>query len=300
MNRFEKNARVCFIGDSITHGHTYIAHIAAYYGAQFPDDRIRFYNTGISGASVGTMLDVFEIDIAPTHPTHAVIMLGVNDSGRDLLAGGCTPETYVVLRENLARYKERMHTLCTRLSDIGASIVLVTPPPIDEYGDHPTTPLPGSYALMLSYAEFLRAYATEHGYPLCDLFAYLTEASLSETLYREDRIHPTPRGHYHMAKGFLAFQGLTLPEEQPIPASMQRWCHNVGIHRNLRAAEYMLLHDYHLPPEAAVARAEALLAGGTLTAYFSNLCQCYIENKPREQALYAEILLDMEQNFKKN
>ncbi len=298
MTRFPDNARVCFIGDSITHGHTYLAHIAAFYQAHFPAANINFYNTGISGASVGTALDVFDIDIAPMRPTHAVVVLGVNDSGRDCLAGGRKPEVFRTLKRNFENYQANMARLCARLEEIGAEILLCTPFPIDEYGDHPTTPLPGSYALMLSYAEFVRAYAKEHGYAVCDYLAYLTEACQTEVLYREDRIHPTPRGHYHIAKCFLAAQGLTLGEEEPIPAYMERWCRNVGIHRNLRAAEYMLIRDYHRSAENGIARIRELLAEGTMNEYFVGLSRCYIENKPRESAILEEILLDMEQNFK--
>ncbi len=296
---FPKNARVCFIGDSITHGHTFVAHIAAYYNEHLPDRNINFYNTGISGASVRTALDVFDIDITPTAPTHAVIMLGVNDSGRDLLSDGCTPEAFAQLRRNFEGYKDNMAQLCKRLANIGADIILCTPVPIDEYGSHPTATLPGGYALMLSYAEFVRAYAKEHGYAVCDYFAYITEMCISETLYREDRIHPTPRGHYHMAKCFLASQGLELGEEAPIPAYMEDWCRNVGIHRNLRAAEYMLIRSYTLSPKESIARINDLLAGGTLNEYFTNLSRCYVENKLREDEIRDAMYQATAQNFKK-
>lgn len=299
MNRFPDNARVTFIGDSITHGHTYVAHIAAHYRANFPDAKVNFYNTGISGASVRTALDVFDIDIAPTRPTHAVVVLGVNDSGRDALAAGRSIDTFRALKNNFDRYKANMASLCSRLEDLGAEIILCTPFPVDEYGNHPTTPLPGSYALMLSYAEFVRAFAKEHGYALCDFFAYMTEACQTEVLYHEDRVHPTPRGHYYIAKGFLAFQGLDLGEETPIPADMARWCRNVGIHRNLRAAEYMLIQSYTLSVEEGIAKINALLAGGTLNEYFTGLSRCYVENKPHEDEILAEINADTECGFKR-
>lgn len=51
--------------------------------------------------------------------------------------------------------------------------------------------------------------------PLCDYHTAVTKAMQSGSLYAPDGVHPTERGHYLMAKTFLASQGLTIDEEAP-------------------------------------------------------------------------------------
>ena len=77
MKRFPDNARVCFVGDSITANNTYVAHIAGFYKDNLPDAHVEFYNCGISGATLKTTLAVFDEDIAPFEPTHIVLMSAV-------------------------------------------------------------------------------------------------------------------------------------------------------------------------------------------------------------------------------
>ena len=87
MNRFPNGARVCFIGDSITHNNLFLAHIVAFYREHFADAKVEFYNCGISGGTLTTTLNCFDEDILPYNPTHAVIMIGINDSDRNALIG---------------------------------------------------------------------------------------------------------------------------------------------------------------------------------------------------------------------
>ena len=80
MNRFPDHARVVFIGDSITCGGIWIAHIYDYYLRHFPKSDIRMYNAGISGGSTTSALEYYDRGNGENYkPTHAVIMLGMND-----------------------------------------------------------------------------------------------------------------------------------------------------------------------------------------------------------------------------
>ena len=87
-----ENSRLAFIGDSLTHANNYPSRVIDYYRKNFHNLHVTFRNCGISGASVPTILRFFEEDILPFHPTHATIMLGVNDSWRDLLGSPRTEE----------------------------------------------------------------------------------------------------------------------------------------------------------------------------------------------------------------
>jgi type I restriction-modification system DNA methylase subunit len=82
MSRFPNGARVCFIGDSITHNNLHVSHVVDYYREHFADAKVEFYNCGISGGTLTTTLNCFDEDIPLYNPTHAVIMIGINDSAR--------------------------------------------------------------------------------------------------------------------------------------------------------------------------------------------------------------------------
>ena len=80
LRRFEDNARVCFMGDSITHQNRYLAHIVSYYREHFPEAKVEFYNCGIAGGTLKTMFQTFDIDTINYKPTHVVLMIGVKNS----------------------------------------------------------------------------------------------------------------------------------------------------------------------------------------------------------------------------
>ena len=46
--QFKDGDRVCFIGDSITHGGSYHSNVYLYYLTRFPDREFRVWNKGIS------------------------------------------------------------------------------------------------------------------------------------------------------------------------------------------------------------------------------------------------------------
>lgn len=243
MNRFPDGARVCFVGDSITHNNRYIAHIAAYYRRHFPEAKVEFYNCGISGALLRCTLACFDEDIRPYNPTHVVLMMGVNDSNRTALKEKTGDEKYEAIEAAFDRYKERLNTFCGLVKDMGAQLTLCTPMPYAEYMDSDEEPLRGGYALILAYADYLRGFAKENGYPLCDYHAYATRVMQTETITRPDRVHPTERGQYHMAKRFLSFQGFDLGEEKPLPADVAKWHEVVQDVRATIAAEHFVMHD---------------------------------------------------------
>ena len=118
MNRFPNGARVCFIGDSITHNNLFLAHIVSFYREHFADAKVEFYNCGISGGTLTTTLNCFDEDILPYNPTHAVIMIGINDSDRNALIGA-KEHKYYSLERAYNNYKTNLEMLCKRLEGIG-------------------------------------------------------------------------------------------------------------------------------------------------------------------------------------
>ncbi len=293
MSRFPDGARVCFIGDSITHSNMHLAHIVAYYREHFRDAKVEFYNCGVSGGAVGTVLGFFDEDVALYNSTHAVIMIGINDSNRNAL-NGPAEHKYTALKTAFEKYKTNLSILCEKLEKMGVKITLCTPTPYAEYIESTEPVLRGGSALMLGYAEYIKAFAKEQGYPVCDYHSYITKALQTEDIYRPDHVHPTDRGQYHMAKCFLAFQGFDIGDEKPLPQDVQKWHETVGKIRDVYATEYNVIRVltgfkmecYGLTNEDRAAKIKEYLdneQNDPYVDYFKDLCSKYQPYKAQQQ-----------------
>ena len=305
MKRFPKDARVCFLGDSITHGNNFVTRIIAYYQKHFPEDHVKFWNCGVSGGSAGSGLLYLEDDLLRHNPTHVAIMLGVNDSCRTELDKPDSPEKTAVLDGALSGYTEKMNRLCDILREHNIEVILCTPAPYAEFyetGDHP---LPGGHALILRYAETVRKLAHERNLDVVDYHARLSELYLDEALFNPDHVHPNDKGHYRMAECFLRAQGLWADEYQSIDdvirdAGLDEWHTLVGKLRDLYAGEWMIVCNYSLSFEEKMKAAKEYIEqekwGDFL--YFKNLSKTYYENKPKEAEIAARIDAITEANFR--
>lgn len=301
MNAFQKGDRICFIGDSITHGNNFVTRIAAWYGAHLPEREILFKNAGVSGGSAESALLYFDEDVVPFRPTVSAVMLGVNDSWRTELEKPASPERDQVLRNAYDGYCERMEKLVLRLREIGSRVILCTPAPYAEFLETGQKPLPGGFALIQRYAEAVRALARKYGLDLVDWHARMSELYLIESeLYREDHVHPLDRGHWRMTEWFLLEQGLTPDAFAPIEevtekAGLTRWAENVARLRNLYASEWMIVKNYTLPLEEKLAFVRDYVAreGWNGFEYFHTLALEYLDWKPRQAELVRSISGEM-------
>ncbi len=296
MKRFEDGARVCFVGDSITHNGSYLKHILYNYRKQFPGERVEFYNCGISGGNLGNTIDVYDRDIAIYDPTHIVLMIGVNDSRRNLLAEAeRSPERYSLLLEAYKRYGENLERFYQMTQDRGIDLTLCTPMPYAEYMESDEAPLRAGYALIQGYAAFVRDFARSHGLALCDYHAAATEYMQGEILYNPDRVHPNARGHELMAKTFLATQGIELQSPEHFSEETEDWYSKTQRLRNVIATEYFMLPGYATmsDEERIIAMADIysdIMSGmRETTPYFKSLVEMYPQNKPYEAQLIADM-----------
>ena len=244
MDRFQAHARVCFVGDSITHAGHFQKHIVAYYRKNFPDAKVEFYNCGISGGNLRNTISIYNEDIDIYSPTHTVLMIGVNDSRRDRLNHEASDEKYEKIFEAYERYKNNVEEFYRLTKEKGVELILCTPAPYDEYQKVDSPVLKGGYALMLGYAEFIGAFAKENGLALCDYHAAMTRAMQREVLYSSDRVHPNNRGHFYMAKEFLASQNLELSDDETSSVAIEKWYSLTQKIRDVVAAEYFSSPDY--------------------------------------------------------
>lgn len=293
MERFENGARVCFVGDSITHTGLFIKHIISKYRGLFPESSVEFYNCGISGGILANTIKIFDEDIAIYEPTHIVLMIGVNDSRRNLLAEPASKERYEMLASAFAEYQKNLERFYEITRERGIELILSTPMPYAEYMESDEAVLRGGYALILGYAEYVRKFAAEHKIPLCDYHAVATEHMQYQSLYNPDRVHPNPDGHALMARTFLSLQGIEYDGNADFTEKIEEWYTVTQKLRNVVATEYFTVPDYTDKPwcerEVQIQKLYQGLEDGTYdtTPYFASLIRAYVKNKPN-QAEYVE------------
>lgn len=301
MNGFPQNARVCFIGDSITHNNGCVSYISAYYHEHLKDRNVNFYNCGVAGGRVRTALPIMDKDVFPHNPTHAVIMFGINDSDREALAESRSVERYDKLVNAYNVFWQNLLQMCRRLQEKNVEIILCTQTPYDEYQEADTPCLVGGYALMEGYAQAVRDIARELQVPLCDYHQYFSRAMQGEPVITPDRIHPNDNGQFHMAKCFLAFQGFDLGECKPLPAYMDEWREKIVVYRRLWMVERMVIDKYDLTTQEQVAAIQAYVkeGEGNEEEYpWLEMGKKYLATKHLQEQLNKEINYLMEVEFK--
>lgn len=284
---FPNGARVCFIGDSMTASNKPLSYTVDCYRKNFPDEQVRFFNCGTSGANINYALVNFEDDIAVHHPTHALIAFGINDSRRWVLDWEDETAKQQQSDEAYGFYKERLARLCDRLKTIGVEgISVCTPPPYDEFAtDTDVHALPGCNAIMTQYAAFVRKFAEKNGYQLIDYNAYMPPLMEGQKLFNPDRVHPTDLGYFYMAKCIAEAQGLKMGEFYELPEYLSTWRDITGRLRYLHSAENNIIQNSVLATDEKMEFIREYSKRDNLDTYFINVCNAFLENKPREEEL---------------
>ena len=298
MKRFPDNARVVFIGDSITAANLTLPYIIHTYKMQKVAYGVRFFNCGVAGGTAEFARMSYDNDIARHNPTHAVVSFGINDSHRDLLANSRSKERQDALYGAYENYMANMTALVDRLQADGVSVTLCTPAPYDEYTESETPALRGGFALMQGYAEFVRTLAKEKGTELCDIHAKVSYLLETDPLISGDHIHPTDHGYFTLARIILAEQGIDIGEEMPIPDYFSRWRSYVDPLRRVLATECMLIPDYNAPTEQKLTEMTARVENQDWgRPVFEVYMRAYVKHKPNEEELYKAIDLTYEEDI---
>ncbi|MGE9293616.1 MAG: SGNH/GDSL hydrolase family protein [Puniceicoccales bacterium] len=211
---FPDGAHWSAVGDSITHGGSYYAWIYLYYTTRFPEQDLNVANCGISGDTSWGTNSRYDWDVAPTEPTVATIMLGMNDVGRSYYGQEATPNIQQQREKRDDLYRKNMRKLVKQLKDQGATVILLSPTPYDDTADIETKNLKGVNAKLGAYGDFARELAEEEDLTVVDFNGPMT--ALNEKLQQDDptftligpdRVHPRTPGHLIMAYLFLTAQG---------------------------------------------------------------------------------------------
>ena len=213
--QFQSGDRVCFIGDSITHGGSYHSNVYLYYLTRFPDREFRVWNKGISGNQASHVLQRFDSDIANEAPTVSTLMLGMNDIGRWLYGADKTDATSLEQQAaQLNAYYANMEKVVAQLDAIGSEVVFITPSIYDQTAELERANNYGANDALGQCADFIKEAATERGQAYVDFYhamlrinADLQRENPSATIVGKDRVHPDwDPGHFIMAYQFLKAQ----------------------------------------------------------------------------------------------
>lgn len=200
---------VMFLGDSITHQCLYTQYVEDYFITRYPQMRLHFYNSGVSGDLAGDALRRFDGDVAAIKPTYVTILLGMND-GR-----------YEDFDQKIFdTYRTDMTTLIDKLQKLGATVILMKPTPYDvrawqirpkgqwKWPNDATRA--GAYNRTMAYfGAWVQQTAEDRGLGYVDLYSPLNDALMLKrrenptfTIMPEG-IHPDPFGHAIMAYTML-------------------------------------------------------------------------------------------------
>lgn len=290
--KFPDNARVCFIGDSLTQANQTLSRVIDFYNKNFAKNNIRFFNCGTSGGTYQSAIEFFYDDVLRHNPTHAVVAFGVNDSNRWFLNEKRSVGRISQLKTDFENYKKNVEKYCKILQQNNICVTLCTPPPYDEYTQTEETAMKGGYALILGYAQFIRGFAKENKIPVCDYHDYITNCLQSDDrpIYSADRVHPTAHGYYLMAKCFLAHQGYVLDDEQPLPKYFEEWSLAVHKMRMIYGAEQMIIGDYTMDLETKMSIMEQKLQNENWGAtVFEPFIRVFVAEKRKQDLLYQAI-----------
>jgi len=209
---FGTGARVCFVGNSITNNGEFHHNLLLYHITRFPDRPVNFYNCGISGDNTGGVLNRMDDDILIRRPTHAVIMLGMNDVQRSLYGEKKTmnPDTLKRRDEAIRLYKVNLEKIISVFLSKNISVILEKPTIYDQTANLAAENNFGVNDALKTCADFIGELALKYGLRTIDYWTIMEQVNLkmqskdpSVTLTGPDRIHPASTGHLVMTYQFL-------------------------------------------------------------------------------------------------
>lgn len=209
---FKKGNRVCFVGNSITHNGEYHHNIFQYYVTRFPSMPISFFNAGIKGDVTGGILKRIQSDVLIHNPTHAIIMIGMNDVQRELYGKNATQNTDTLAKRKaaLALYSKNLDSIVSIFLKQRITVVLQKPSAYDQTS---TIKYPNGLGVndaLIDCGKVMQQLANKYNLQVVDYNTVMTNITLQEqaktpnfTLTVNDRVHPNSTGHFIMAYEFL-------------------------------------------------------------------------------------------------
>ncbi|TAG17473.1 MAG: hypothetical protein EAZ32_16875 [Cytophagia bacterium] len=209
---FNKGDKVCFVGNSITNNGEFHHNILLYYVTHFPQQPLHFFNCGISGDVINGIFNRLEDDILIHQPTHAVLMIGMNDVNRQLYGANPTTnaDTLQMRRAAIDKYKIGLDSLVRVLMSKNMQVILQKPSIYDQTALLKTPNNWGVNDALKECADFIQILSTKYTIQTVDYWTILSQINTdlqaknpSATIINTDRVHPASAGHLVMAYQFL-------------------------------------------------------------------------------------------------
>ena len=209
---FEQGSRICFVGNSITHAGGYHHNLLLFYMTRFPEKQLTFYNCGIGGDIAANVLKRMDGDILVNQPTHAVIMLGMNDLHRNLYKKKETvnADTLRMRQTAIDIYKKNFEEIMTIFRSKNIKVILQKPTIYDQTAILPSLNYFGVNDALKHCVDFMESMASKYNLPVVDYYSILNTINAemqkrnpSATIIGSDRVHPGTAGHFIMAYQFL-------------------------------------------------------------------------------------------------
>ncbi len=197
------NAVVLFQGDSVTDcnrsrdsdaylGDGYVSMIAAWFGATYPEKRVRFINRGVSGDRAINLVQRWDEDCIALKPDVVSILIGINDCWRRYDSNDPT---------SVQEFEENYRKILTRTKEeLDAKIILCEPfvlPTPEDRKQWREDLDPKIHVVRNLALEFGALYV-----PFDGVFASAC-SKREPSFWAADGVHPTPAGHALMAKTWL-------------------------------------------------------------------------------------------------
>jgi endoglucanase len=213
---FEEGSRICFVGNSITHSGEFHHNLLLFHITRFPYHPVLFYNCGISGDVTGGVLQRMNDDILVHRPTHAVIMLGMNDVKRSLYATKPTSDADTIRSRETAinTYKTNLEKIVEIFLSRNIRVILQKPSYYDQtVGVSAPNNLGVNDALKIC-TDFIDELSLKYKLSTVDYWTIMTGIAKEKqktdpafSLNRPDRVHPVSAGHLVMSYQFLKSAG---------------------------------------------------------------------------------------------
>lgn len=209
---FDKSARICFVGNSITYTGGFHHDIQTFYITRYPNRKMTFFNCGIPGDVATHVLDRMDDDILIHKPTHVVLMLGMNDINRSLYRPGPVLDTDTLKKRKdaLLKYEMNVEKIVNIFLSKNIKVILQKPTIYDQTAIMPAFNNFGVNDALKSCGGFIEELADKYGLPVIDYWTVMDKINSeiqknnsSATIVGEDRVHPGATGHFIMAYEFL-------------------------------------------------------------------------------------------------
>lgn len=199
----DRPARIVFLGDSITDGHTLPLLVRQSLGARAPV----CINAGVAGDTAAGMRKRIERDVLPHRPSLVALSVGINDVLRGVPA---------------ADYEADVAAISERLRREGIPLLILTPTLLGAKHQ-------GAEPGLAAYVAALRRIAAKEGYAVAEVRRLMEREPSRVPLLEPDQVHLTFDGYRIMARAVLDALGHAdvavpmTPELEPMPGLLGEW-----------------------------------------------------------------------------